>query len=100
MSCCGKCEDREEMVRDASAWMNNLKKGERRAVMLTFEDNYVAVGKFVSLHDGYFTFHNENNYGPGAPNSSDRAWRYEDHPYGMVKRIQRDYFGEYKGYGE
>lgn len=100
MSCCGTCEDREEMVRNASDWMNSLRKGERRAVTLFFDDGYIATGKFVSIKDGYFTFNNEGNQGPPAGNSSDTAYRHEDHPYCMVKRIQRDFFGPYKGYGE
>lgn len=100
MGCCDKCDDREEMVRQASDWMNNTSSGQRRAVTLHFDDGHVASGKFVALNDGFFTFSNELNQGPPAGNSSDTAWRREDHPYCMVRRIQRDYYSEYRGSGE
>ena len=97
MTCCNECKDRKEMVEAASEWMNGTRTGQRRSVKLYFDDGHIASGKFSSLHDGYFTFSNDRNPGPGAGNSSDTAWRKEDHPYCMVKRIQRDYFAEYKG---
>jgi len=97
MTCCNECKDRKEMVEEASAWMNGWRKGQRRSVTLYFDDGHVATGKFVSLKEGYFTFNNEMNPGSGAGNSSDTAWRREDHPYCMVKRIVRDYFAPYKG---
>lgn len=100
MTCCNECKDRKEMVEAASEWMNNTGTGQRRSVTLIFEDGHVATGKFSSLREGYFTFDNERNAGQPAGNSSDTAWRKEDHPYCMVKRIVRDYFAEYKGSGE
>ena len=97
MTCCNPCDARKEMVEAASTWMNGTQPGQRRSVTLYFDDGHVASGKFNSLQTDYFTFANELDPGPDAGNSSDTAWRTEDHPYCTVKRIQRDYFAEYRG---
>ncbi len=95
-----KCDDRKEMVHAASSWMNEVRDGERRTLTLYFDDGTTARGRFSALEDGYFSFRNEANPGNGAGNSSDTAWRQEDHPYCTVKKIVRDYYREYRGGGE
>ncbi|MCI2398555.1 hypothetical protein MN188_04030 [Aliiroseovarius sp. N1Y82] len=103
MTCCNECKDRKEMVEAASEWMNGVRTGQTRSVTLYFDDGHVATGRFNGLHDGFFTFSNERNPGPRPGNSSDTAWRREDHPYCNVKRIRRDYYKEYgsdRQYGE